>query len=76
MKGCVNIPKSIYCKCCRECGTRPVIAYVGIAGYVVKCPKDDAHYQTAAGIIDLEDWNIHNTVLYENDYDLKVMNGA
>jgi len=70
MKGYVNIPKSIYCKACKQCGTRPVIAVWG-SGYVVKCPHDDAHYQTKPGLIDIEDWNIHNTVLYDDDYEHK-----
>ena len=30
-------------------------------GYVVKCSKDDSHYQTMPGLIDIEDWNLHNT---------------
>ncbi|UOE46959.1 hypothetical protein MTO98_21375 [Mucilaginibacter sp. SMC90] len=30
-------------------------------GYVVKCPVDDNHYKTHAGLIDINDWNIHNT---------------
>ncbi|QHS56172.1 hypothetical protein GWR56_11725 [Mucilaginibacter sp. 14171R-50] len=67
MKGYVNIPKSIYCKTCKHCGTRPIIALIDNAGYVVKCPKDDNHYQTTPGLIDIEDWNIHNTVLYEQE---------
>ena len=62
MRGYVNIPKSIYCKLCRECGARPVIAQVGDIGYVVKCSKDDSHYQTMPGLIDIEDWNRHNTI--------------
>ncbi|AMR33822.1 hypothetical protein A0256_21470 [Mucilaginibacter sp. PAMC 26640] len=73
MRGYVNIPKSIYCKLCRECGARPIIAHAGLQGYEVRCPNDELHYRTVAGIIDIEDWNIHNTVLYENDYDLKMM---
>jgi hypothetical protein len=75
MKGYVNIPKSVFCKRCRECGARPIIAYVGIEGYVVKCPNSDDHYHTVSGIIDIEDWNIHNSQLYDNDYDLKVLSG-
>jgi hypothetical protein len=42
---------------------------------VVKCPNSDEHYHTVPGIIDIEDWNIHNTLLYDNDYDLKMMGG-
>ncbi|WP_133300251.1 hypothetical protein [Mucilaginibacter terrenus] len=74
MKGYVTIPKSIYCKKCRECGARRIISNVGLEGYVVKCPNDDAHYTAAPGIIDIEDWNIHNSVLYENDYDFHMIN--
>jgi hypothetical protein len=62
MTGYVKIPKSIYCKLCKECGTRPVISPVADIGYVVKCPKDNSHYQTMPGLIDIEDWNRHNTV--------------
>jgi len=62
MVGYVNIPKSIYCKLCKECGSRPVIAKVSDIGYVVKCAKDNNHYQTLPGLIDIEDWNRHNTV--------------
>ena len=28
--------------------------------YIVKCPNDNSHYQTEAGLIDIEDWNLHN----------------
>jgi hypothetical protein len=49
---------------------------VGIEGYVVKCPNSDDHYHTVSGIIDIEDWNIHNSQLYDNDYDLKVLSGS
>ncbi|MCO5936266.1 hypothetical protein NAF17_12020 [Mucilaginibacter sp. RB4R14] len=66
MKGYVTIPKSIYCKPCKQCGERPIITLIGKSEYVVKCPADDLHYQTQPGLIDIEDWNIHNTVLYEN----------
>lgn len=62
MRGYVNIPKSIYCKACKECGARPVIAMVDDIGYVVKCSNSDRHYQTMPGLIDIEDWNRHNTV--------------
>jgi hypothetical protein len=67
MKGYLTIPKSIYCKPCKQCGARPVIALTGPDGYVIKCPTDDGHYQTKSGLIDVEDWNIHNTVLYDNE---------
>ena len=62
MRGYVNIPKSIYCKLCKECGSRPVIAKVEDIGYVVKCAKDDSHYKTMPGLIDIDDWNFHNTI--------------
>ncbi|MFD0767214.1 hypothetical protein ACFQZI_20330 [Mucilaginibacter lutimaris] len=65
MKGYVTIPKSIFCKPCKACGERPIISLLENGGYVVKCPADDTHYQTRPGLIDIEDWNIHNTVLYE-----------
>ncbi|MES2266201.1 MAG: hypothetical protein V4520_05555 [Bacteroidota bacterium] len=67
MKGYVNIPKSIYCKPCKRCGERPIISLLKNGEYVVKCPADATHYQTRPGLIDVEDWNIHNTVLYENE---------
>lgn len=62
MRGYVNIPGSICCKLCRECGSRPVIARVDDIGYVVKCSNSDDHYQTMPGLIDIEDWNQHNTI--------------
>jgi hypothetical protein len=67
MKGYVNIPKTIYVKLCKECGARPIIAKAG-NGYVVKCPASNNHYQTPAGIIDLENWNSHNKTSPFNDY--------
>lgn len=62
MRGYVNIPQTIYCKLCKECGSRPVIALVEGIGYIVKCSKDDGHYQTMPGLIDIEDWNRNNTI--------------
>lgn len=62
MRGNVKIPASIYCKLCKECGSRPVIAEVEDIGYVVKCPHNDDHYQTMPGLIDIDDWNRHNTI--------------
>ena len=70
MKGYVNIPKTLYVKLCRECGARPVIARAGDEGYVVKCPDNDEHYRTMAGLIDLEDWNEHNKTLPDSGYNL------
>ncbi len=62
MRGYVNIPGKIYCKLCKECGSRPVIALVEDIGYVVKCSNNNGHYQTLPGLIDIEDWNRHNTI--------------
>jgi hypothetical protein len=74
MRGYVNVPQSIYCKVCRECGSRPVIALVDDIGYIVKCSKDDRHYQTMPGLIDIEDWNLHNTVpAQSSDYSISTM---
>jgi hypothetical protein len=67
MKGYVSIPPTIHCKPCKQCGERPIIALVGQDGYVVKCPANNSHYQTQPGLIDIEDWNIHNTVLYDSE---------
>jgi hypothetical protein len=63
MRGYINIAGSIYCKLCKECGARPVIAPVDDIGYIVKCSKDDRHYQTMPGVVDIEDWNRHNTIV-------------
>ena len=62
MMGYLNIPKSISCKLCKECGARPVIAKVSDIGYVVKCSRDNSHYQTMPGLIDIDDWNRNNTI--------------
>ena len=71
MRGYVHVPQSIYCKVCRECGARPVVALVDDIGYIVKCSKDDRHYQTMPGLIDIEDWNRHNTMPSSStDYNL------
>jgi len=75
MKGFVNIPKTIYVKLCRHCGARPIIALAGKGEYVVKCPVSDNHYQTTPGLIDLEDWNMHNKTPSANEYNLKPMQG-
>lgn len=72
--GYVKIPNSIYCKLCKECGARPIIAKVSDIGYVVKCSNDNSHYQTMPGLIDIEDWNRHNTITkYSVDYNLSPM---
>lgn len=61
MRGYIIIPKSVSCNLCRHCGARPIIALAEKGEYVVKCPNDDAHYQTMPGLIDIEDWNMHNS---------------
>jgi hypothetical protein len=51
-----------------------VIALVDDIGYIVKCSKDDRHYQTMPGLIDIEDWNRHNTIQSSaTDYNLSAM---
>jgi len=60
MRGYIIIPKSVTCNICKYCGARPIIALAEKGEYIVKCPNDDAHYQTAVGLIDIEDWNVHN----------------
>ena len=67
MKGYLNIPESICVTSCRECGARPVIATAGIQGYFIKCPANESHYQTQPGLIDIEDWNLNNTIASSND---------
>ena len=62
MTGYVKIPRTIYCKLCKECGSRPVIAAIDEIGYIVKCPTDNSHYQTMPGLIDIEDWNRNNNI--------------
>jgi hypothetical protein len=60
MRGYIIIPKSVSCNLCKQCGARPIITLAEKGEYIVKCPNDDSHYQTAVGLIDIEDWNIHN----------------
>ena len=62
MRGYVNVPGSMYCKLCKECGSRPVIALIEDIGYIVKCSGNDRHYKTRPGVIDIEDWNRNNTL--------------
>jgi len=60
MRGYILVPESVSCNVCRHCGARPIIAMVDIGEYVVKCPNNNTHYQTYPGLIDIEDWNLHN----------------
>jgi hypothetical protein len=60
MRGYIDIPKSVECKVCKYCGARPIIAVAEKGEYMVKCPNDSTHYHTESGLIDIEDWNLHN----------------
>lgn len=62
MKGYINVPESMDHRQCLHCGSKPVIMLADRGLYVVKCPADDAHYQTSPGIINIEDWNRNNTL--------------
>ena len=62
MNGYVKIPATIHCKLCKDCGARPVLAAIDEIGYIVRCPNDNNHYQTMPGLIDIDDWNRHNTI--------------
>lgn len=64
MLGYLTIPKSIFCKLCKTCGARPVIEADAAGFYAVKCPNNPNHYQTHAGLIDIDDWNLHNTIYF------------
>ncbi|MDN5287424.1 MAG: hypothetical protein JWR38_3698 [Mucilaginibacter sp.] len=61
MIGCLTIPKSIFCESCKICGARPVMEPDKDGLYIVKCPNNNHHYQTRAGLIDIDDWNRNNT---------------
>ena len=61
MRGYINIPGTICCKACKICGARPVIKLAEDGLYVVKCPNNEGHYKTNAGLIDIDDWNKNNT---------------
>lgn len=67
MREYIIIPESVHCYACKECGARPVIASAGPGEYLVKCPVSDKHYQTQAGLIDIDDWNLHNIPNYETE---------
>jgi hypothetical protein len=60
MRGYITIPASVSCAVCKECGARPIIALAEAGEYIVKCPNSDSHYHTEPGLIDMDDWNIHN----------------
>jgi len=60
MRGYITLPASISCAVCKECGARPIIAMAEGGEYIVKCPNSDSHYHTEPGLIDMDDWNLHN----------------
>jgi len=70
MRGYVNIPNTMYVRCCKYCRARPIIALVSIGAYTVRCPVSDHHYHTEAGLIDLEEWNINNMIKPAGDFNL------
>ena len=63
MRGYINIPDTVSCSVCKYCGARPIIALAELGEYIVKCPNNNSHYQTEPGLIDIEDWNLHNISL-------------
>ena len=65
----LTIPKSVFCKFCKKCGARPVIEANAEGLYIVKCPNNDDHYQTRAGLIDIDDWNRNNTSYFIAEVD-------
>jgi hypothetical protein len=74
MKGYINVTESFNCERCKYCGSAPIIFLTDHGLYLLKCPQDDTHYQTKPGAIDIDDWNIHNTRLYDNN--LKMMSAG
>jgi len=56
----VNIPDSMFVRRCVVCGAWPIVALVSRCDYTVKCPENETHYHTEPGLIDLEEWNLHN----------------
>jgi hypothetical protein len=68
MRGYIIIPKSVSCNLCMHCGARPIIALAEKGEYVVKCPNDNTHYQTIPGLIDIDDWNMHNQLADINEF--------
>jgi hypothetical protein len=73
MRGYINIPRAISCRACSHCGARPIISMVEQGDYVVKCPNNDSHYQTNPGLIDIDDWNLHNMQNHEVEFDQSSM---
>ncbi|HJP61920.1 MAG TPA: hypothetical protein VJ844_00675 [Mucilaginibacter sp.] len=70
MRGYILVPESVSCNACKYCGARPIIALVEVGEYVVKCPNSNSHYHTEPGLIDIEDWNLHNIPSVSNQVDV------
>lgn len=70
MRGYILVPESVSCNVCKYCGARPIIAMADVAEYVVKCPNSDSHYHTEPGLIDIEDWNLHNVPSVNDQVDV------
>ncbi len=56
----IKIQQSVKCEDCIVCGKRPVIEQINGGKYIVRCPVDISHYQTPAGLIDINNWNENN----------------
>ena len=76
MRGFITIPTSVSCAACIYCGARPIISMVEIGEYIVKCPNSDSHYQTEPGLIDMDDWNLHNAVKANSQVDVAPGNSS
>jgi hypothetical protein len=70
MRGYITLPDTYSCAVCKYCGARPVIAIAEEGEYIVKCPNDASHYQTHPGLIDIDDWNQHNSTPVNNQIDV------
>ncbi|QEC78318.1 hypothetical protein [Mucilaginibacter ginsenosidivorax] len=68
----VKIQLSVFCYNCIVCGSRPVIEQAKGSKFIVRCPKNSAHYQTQSGLVDIDDWNKNNWV-QDSDDKLKVV---
>ncbi|SEP42693.1 hypothetical protein SAMN05428947_116102 [Mucilaginibacter sp. OK283] len=55
----ISIQPSVICENCIICGSRPVIEQ-NKGKFTVRCPKDNTHYQTPPGLIDINGWNTNN----------------
>ncbi|WP_426585704.1 hypothetical protein [Mucilaginibacter sp. R-33] len=55
----IQIQPNIHCEPCKECGARPVINQTR-KGFVVTCPTNKKHYETAPGMVNIDEWNRFN----------------